>query len=86
MRTVQEVLEAARQLPPEERRRLIEELLDERDRLVEELQASQTATERRRVLSSWLGIAGIAHRDHSDLSSDKYKHLAAIYANNHESE
>jgi len=31
-----------------------------------------------------LALAGTVHSDHTDVPGDKYKHLAEIYADNHE--
>jgi hypothetical protein len=31
-----------------------------------------------------LALGGTMHSDHTDVSGDKYKHLAEIYADNHE--
>ena len=33
-----------------------------------------------------LDLAGQAHSRHVDVSTDKYRHLAAAYANNHDAE
>ncbi len=79
MRTVEEILEQAKRLPPRERRRLIDELEESlpADEATEPEPAWLAAMER------WLALAGTGHSDYTDVSSDKYKHLADIYADKH---
>jgi hypothetical protein len=79
MRNVHELAEQAKQLSVEERRQLIEEL-------VRDLAPAQPPSEdaRRAGLEAWLALAGTIHSDYADVSTDKYKHLAEIYADNHD--
>ena len=79
MRTVEEIVEQVKHLSPQDRRRLIEQIQD----LGPE---EETAAEAPRLaaLDAFLALAGAADSDHTDVSSDKYKHLAAIYGDNHE--
>lgn len=76
MRTVDEILKRARELPPEERRQLLDSL---EEGLADEQAGGPEAT---RVIAfeCWLSLAGTGHSDFNDVSSDKYKHLAAAYA------
>lgn len=76
MRTVDEILKRARELSPEERRKLV-------DSLEEGLADEQAASSEAALVSAlerWLSLAGTGHSDFSDVSSDKYKHLATVYA------
>jgi hypothetical protein len=75
MRRAEEIFEQAKALPDDERRRLI-------DRLQESLRAKPPAHDegRAEALKRWLAMAGMGHTDHADVSTDKYKHLADIYA------
>jgi hypothetical protein len=72
MQTFEEILEALRRLPADERQRLIEELeaLDETD-------AGSNGGDRYAAL---LALAGTVHSDHVDLSTNKYEHLGAAIA------
>jgi hypothetical protein len=73
MQTLEEILKAARRLPDPERRRLIEEL--------ENGGGAEAAEARRKAaLDQFLAMAGTAHSDVTDLSENKNKYLAEIYA------
>jgi hypothetical protein len=73
MQTLEEILAAARQLPEGERKRLVAELQgNEQDEPTEEA--------RRGAMEGWLVMAGSFHSDYTDVSTDKYKHLAEAYA------
>ncbi len=73
MHTLEEVLEAARRLSEGERTRLVEKLQSNgRD--------EPTHAPRRDTLHSWLDLAGMFHSDFADVSTDKYRHLADVYA------
>jgi len=76
MRSVDDILKRARQLPPEERRKIIDSL---EEGLADE-QASSPGAADESVLDRWLACAGTGHSDFIYVSSDKYKHLAAVYA------
>ncbi len=81
MRRVDEILEMAKALSMEQRK----ELLDELARSVTSPTTWEpTPEERRHALRRFLSMAGTAHSDFTDVSSDKYKHLAEIYADRHE--
>jgi hypothetical protein len=70
MQTLNEVLEAARRLPEDERRRCIEEL-------EATLRSPRISEQQRRAAMEYLlSLAGTAHADVSDVSSNKYEHLA----------
>ena len=58
---------------------------DERKRCIEELEATLrppgiSEQQRRAAMAHLLSLAGTALADVSDVSSDKYEHLAEIYA------
>ena len=74
MQTVEEILEAAERLPENERERLIEKLANRRkpDR--------ETGARRRAAMEDWLAMAGTVDSDFIDVSTNKGKHLAEIYA------
>jgi hypothetical protein len=72
MRTAEEILEQAKHLSPEERRRVAEELLDELDR-----NQADDAQPRNGPYGRWIDAAGSVRSEFTDLSTDKYKHVAA---------
>ena len=76
MRSVDDILKRASQLPPEERRKLIDSL---EEGLADE-QAGSPEGAHSSAFERWLSLAGTGHSDFTDVSSDKYKHLAAVYA------
>ncbi len=79
MRTADEILEQAKRLSPEERRRVAEELLDELDHTrVNDAQPDEGPYAR------WLDAAGSVRSDFSDLSTDKYEHVAAASLHGHD--
>jgi hypothetical protein len=71
--TIAEIVEAARGLSDDERRRLAEALQHAG-------RPAPTDAQRREALSSWLGLAGTFHSDFADVSTEKYRHLADAYA------
>lgn len=79
MRTADEILKQAKHLSPEERRRIAEELLDELDR-----SDSSKAQPDEGPYAQWLKAAGTVHSDFADLSTDKYKHVAAASLDGHD--
>ncbi len=80
MRTLDEILEQAKRLPPRERRLLIDELEESLPAEgTEEAEPAWLA-----AMDAFLALGGTAHSDYTDVSSDKYKHLAEIYADKHE--
>ena len=77
MHTLNEVLELARQLPPEERERLRAEL----DALAAE---EPEAAPEKSPYASLLALVGKGESDYTDVASDKYKHVAdATYEHKH---
>lgn len=78
MQTVEDILEAARRLPPPERQRLKEEM----EHL--ETEPAEGRSDAEGPYAGLLALAGTAHTDFDDVSTDKYKHLADIYADRHE--
>jgi hypothetical protein len=91
-----QILEQAKGLSLPERLRLIAEQakslsVPERLRLISELEGSlglEEAEEREpfwlAAMDAFLALGGMAHSDDTDVSSDKYKHLAEVYADRHE--
>ncbi len=73
MQTMTEILQAARRLSEGERRRLVEALEGKRCE-------KPTEEQRHDAMSSWLGLAGRFHSDFTDVSTEKYKHLVDVYA------
>jgi hypothetical protein len=76
MRKLDDILKRASQLSAEERRKLV-------DSLEEGLAGEEAARPNVVDVSAferWLSLAGTGHSDSTDVSSDKYKHLAAVYA------
>ena len=79
MRTADEILEQAKHLSPEERRRVAEELLDDLDRSpVDDAQPDKGP------YGPWLAAAGSVRSDFTDLSTEKYKHVAAASLHGHD--
>lgn len=72
LRTFEEILEAARRLPEPEQHRLADELGNGHEAPPEE--------RRRDALKRWRARAGTGHSDLTDVSENKNKHLADIYA------
>jgi hypothetical protein len=65
-----QILHAARALTPDERRRLVVELND--------LDSQERATARsREPLAALRALSGTVHSDFTDLSTNKYPHVAA---------
>ena len=79
MRAVDDLLKRAKQLPPRERRRLVSALtaLDTPKRSPKQRRQDKKAGT---GLEIWRALAGTGHSTSSDVSADKYKHLAEVYA------
>jgi hypothetical protein len=71
--TVEEILDQVRRLPEEERQRLVADLQADHARPASE-------DRRRAAMRRWLARAGTGHADVDDVSSNKNRHLAEIYA------
>jgi hypothetical protein len=84
MRTADEILEKAKLLSPDERRRIAEELLDELDEA--QVDRPQGKTQAVGPYVRWIEAAGSVRSDFSDLSTDKYKHVAAASVHGHDEE
>jgi hypothetical protein len=72
MQSVQEILEVAKQLPASERRRLVDRL--------EETLAEEGDAPAQEGIDMFLALTGTGHAEHTDVSSQKGKHLAEVYA------
>jgi hypothetical protein len=79
MRTVEEIVEEVKLFSPQERRRLMEKI-DSLGR-DEGVVADETQLA---ALDTFLVLAGTAETTDTDVSSDKYRHLAEIYSDHHE--
>ena len=88
MDKVQRIIEEARRLPARDRQKLIAALTKSRSNGKRASKVTKRraagAIDRLAALDGFLALAGTAHSDYTDVSSDKYKHLAEIYADNHE--
>lgn len=67
--TVEQLIELARALPAEDRKRLAKELL-----------LTPEADQQPQGIAALLVIAGTAHSNHRDVSSNKADHLAEAYS------
>jgi hypothetical protein len=77
MMRVDELLEQVEHLPVTERRQLAERILAN---VAQAEHASVPADVRLRALDQFLELAGTAQSEFTDVSADKYKHLADVYA------
>jgi len=88
MDKVERIIEQARRLPRQDRCRVIAALTKSGPngkRALKSRKRSAAGTTRRlAALDAFLALAGTAHSDHTDVSSDKHEHLAAICADTHE--
>ncbi len=75
MDIVETLIARARQLPRADRQRVVEAV---EDSLSEETMMTSGTAEGPYKRS--LALAGTMHTDFTDVSADKYKHLAAVYA------
>lgn len=73
MRKADQILQDAKRLPPDERRRVAEELLEELD----QGQAGGAASAGKGPYARWLAAAGSVRSQFKDLSTNKYEHVAA---------
>lgn len=76
MHTLEDIIDQARQLPSQDQRRLLEELeeLLDQENIVEESLVPKTSYSRS------LELAGTLHTEFTDVSTNKYHHLAEAYA------
>jgi len=89
MEKLERMIEQARRLPAKDRRRLIAALNKSVGNGRKTMTPTRRPKKRRRGEGPYarsLALAGTARSDFSDVSSDKYKHLADIYADEHERE
>lgn len=76
---MEHLLEEAKRLSFKDRRRLIDQLEELDDSFEPEDEEEDHGDRYQRTLA----LAGTMHADSTDVSSDKYKHLADIYADDH---
>ena len=79
MQTIDEFIQQTCTLSSQDRKRLLEHLQN----LIAEETHIQPSTQKGPYIHS-LALAGAVHTLHTDVSADKYKHLAAAYADRHE--
>jgi hypothetical protein len=72
----QRIIERAKRLPARERRRVVSALTAS---LAKAPEGKPRRSARRRSYASLLALAGTAHAETTDVSEDKYPHLAAAY-------
>ena len=86
MGSTKKIVEEIRQLSPRERRIVIKHLEQPRPRTRTGAR-KRSATRRarkERPYATLIELAGIAHSNHVDVSTDKYRYLASAYADTHE--
>lgn len=90
MDKVERLIEQARRLPPRDRQKLIVALMkwhkDGKRTAKPTKKQKPRKVVRERPYAALLELAGTAHSDYTDVSTDKYKHLAEIYYDRHEGE
>ena len=79
MQTMDEILESLRRLAPDEREQVRAEL-DALEHAEENGQETASDDRRKAAMQDWLAMAGTFHSDFTDVSTDKYKHLGDVYA------
>jgi len=79
MQTIETLIKQTDTLSPQDRKRLLAHL---QHLVAEEAHAQPSISEGPYAHS--LALAGTVHTRHTDVSADKYKHLAAAYADRHE--
>ena len=84
MSPLNKILKQAERLPPAERRKLVAKL--ERSLAPPKRKRTRKPRPAKDPYALSLALAGTASSDYTDVSSDKYKHLAEIYYDNHENE
>ena len=77
MHTVHEIVEEAKLLPVPDRRRLLHAI---EDSLAKDEEREAVSVPPGGRYARLLALAGTMHSDHTDVSGDKHKHLAEIYA------
>ncbi len=82
MRRIDEIVEQARRLTLRERKALLARLRLRPRRVAARVTKKRTGGDRatKRPFAALLALTGRFHIDATDVSSDKYKHLAEIYA------
>lgn len=80
MRTVDEILEQARRLPPDEQRKIAAELL----KGLEQAAGGIPRNAERGPYADWLAAAGSVRSDFDNLSRDKYQHVAGASLDEHD--
>jgi hypothetical protein len=79
MQPLEEIMKQTHTLSAQDRRRLLEYL---RSLIVEE--TPTVSSNKKAPYAQSLALAGTMHSLHTDVSADKYKHLAEAYADRHE--
>jgi hypothetical protein len=88
MTTLERIIEQATRLPTRDRRRVLDAVRKSLDNGKRGAKPKGKRVVRKVAgkgpYATSLAAAGTAHSDYTDVSSNKYKHLAEIYADNHE--
>jgi len=77
MQTVDEILEQAKQLSADDRRRLVDALQED---VAEEQGNGEEEAKRLAAFDRFLSRAGSGHSEYTDVARDKYKHLDDVYS------
>ena len=88
MRAIDDILRRAKKLAPKERRRLVN-ALNALDRATESRAQRSRVGQRSKTRVGqdlWRSLAGTGRSKFTDVSRDKYKHLADVYADQHRTE
>jgi hypothetical protein len=84
MRRARDIIEDIERLSIKDRRRVLRHLEQSLTRSRRHKPPLKRRPSGRGPYVALLELAGTAHSDHSDVSTDKYRHLAAAYADTHE--
>jgi hypothetical protein len=86
MRAADDILRKAKRLPARERQRIVSALtrMDKATRKPRRNRGTKAPVgEARRIAAMEAFMKLVGHSDFTDVSSNKYKHLGEIYADNH---
>lgn len=86
MASTKKIIEEIQELSARDRRIVIKHLEQPRAKPSSGTRKRSVArrTRQERPYVALIKLAGIAHSDHTDVSTDKYRHLASSYSDNHE--
>jgi hypothetical protein len=84
MWTAKRIIEELERLPSKERRLVLRHLEQSLTYPAPQVKRAKPRRLRRAPYAALLELAGTAHGNHKDVSTDKYRHLAAAYGDTHE--